>query len=360
MQNYKTDTYCSLPFSGFDNRTKSICCLTKFNTKFETYTDAVNSPEVTKLQEDLLNGVRNPICQQCWNQEDLGIQSMRNHQIPKYPAEKKLKRLTIDSGNVCNLACRTCGPHSSSAHIKEFEAKYNKKFNLAIKKTNIELLKTEDYSSIEFISILGGEPFQNLEHLEIIKLIVDQGYAKNCILSYVTNGTIPLSDKIKNLFSNFKNVGITVSVDGTDKQFEYIRTNGDWGILNNNISNFKKSLAGLDAGIHGHPIISALNILYLEELFQWYTDQNIGYDIGFCNYPKSYSFNIFNDNQKNTLIEYLKKSKFNIQSIIQHLNNSVFDKDALEQFYTDVEFTKNFKNLDINFYLPKLMDLLHT
>jgi hypothetical protein len=33
-------------------------------------------------------------------------------------------------------------------------------------------------------------------------------------------------------------------------------------------------------------------------------------------------------------------------------------KAALDNFYREIEFTKEFKNLDINEYLPRLMELL--
>jgi organic radical activating enzyme len=160
-----------LAFSGFDTRAKSVCCWAKFNTKFNSYSEAMNSPEAVKLQQELLNGIQNPICQPCWDQERIGIKSMRCSDITGPPDERKLKHLVIDSGNVCNLACRTCGPYSSSSHIKEYEAKYNKKFNVPIKKTNLEFLRNEDFSNLEQISVLGGEPFQNLDHLEILELI---------------------------------------------------------------------------------------------------------------------------------------------------------------------------------------------
>lgn len=355
---YNKDTYCSLAFSGFDTRTKSVCCWAKFNTKFNSYSEAMRSPEVIALQTDLVNGVQNPICCDCWSQENAGVKSMRRGELSDWSPEKKLRRLVIDSGNVCNLSCRTCGPDSSSSHIKEFEAKHNKKYNIKIKKTDIEYLKKEDYSHIEIISVLGGEPFQNLDHLEILELIVERGYAKNCSLSYITNGTIPLSDKIKNLFTEFKNVGIVVSIDAIDKQFEYIRTNGVWSSLENNITNLAEELKSISGHLHGHPTISALNILYLEELFQWYTDRNISYDTIFCTWPTYYSFTIFNDLQKAIIIKQLEQSKFNTSGIIQQLKDSVFDADSLTKFYSEIKFTKEYKNLDIYEYLPKLMELL--
>ena len=45
-------------------------------------------------------------------------------------------------------------------------------------------------------------------------------------------------------------------------------------------------------------------------------------------------------------------------AIMQHIDNSSFSQAALDNFYSEIEFTKEFKNLDINEYLPRLMKLL--
>ena len=368
MINYNPETYCSLAFVGFDSRVQRTCCLIKFPKQFNSFKELSNDPDTKQLQEDLINGVKNSMCQQCWTYEGLGETSMRmghlhhktDETIQKEIQEKKLKHLVIDSGNVCNLACRTCSPESSSSLIKEFEAKRhqfgkNTWFLNSIKKTNLDYLMSEDYSQLAEISILGGEPFQNLEHLEVLRTIINQGYANNCTLSYSTNGTVPISKKIKDILIEFKSVHISLSIDAIGLPFEYIRTNGKWNLL---LENFKDlvNLVKHNSNIvlRAHPTISALNVLYLDELFQWFDDNRLSHTIIFCETPQAYSFRIFDNAQKESIINQLKNSKFNMESIIQHINDCDFDPQALADFKQEIQFTKEFKNLDITEYLPKL------
>jgi organic radical activating enzyme len=366
---YDIRTYCPLAFTGFDTRSNSACCWAKISEKPRSFKELQDTITIKNLQTDLLNGVKNPTCRACWQQEETSVVSMRQHflginkTIEQEIVDKKLKHLVIDSGNVCNLACRTCGSHSSSSHFKESNAKDikfgRKEQILTVKKTDLEYLKAEDYSSINTISVLGGEPFQNLEHLEILELIIEQGYAANCKLFYCTNGTIKLPERIKNIFSNFKSVNFTLSIDAICKQFEYIRTNGEWSILLDNVADLKDlAKNNTNFKIDGHPTISALNILYLDELYEWYEENNLKYNIVICESPAAYSFKIFNDVQKETILAKLADSKFDMTAIMQHIKNSSFSQTALNHFYSEIEFTKEFKNLDINEYLPRLMELL--
>jgi MoaA/NifB/PqqE/SkfB family radical SAM enzyme len=374
MLSFNPDTYCSLPFVGFDNRVKHICCWTSsidIKNKFNGFSQCVNSDIVKNLQQDLLLGVKNSLCQTCWAHESIGVSSMRQKHnqnksvevIENEIAHKQLKHLVIDSGNVCNLSCRTCSPFSSSSLIKEFQAK-SKKFQVGtfattIKSTNIEQLKTENFNCIETLSILGGEPFQNLDHIEILEHIIDLERAGQCVLYYSTNGTVPISNRLKNIFTKFKAVNLSLSIDAIETQFEYIRTNGRWTDTYLNICELiDLSTAHPNICLLTHPTISALNILYLEPLFEWYSAHKFLWTIVFCNFPKEYSFNIFNDQQKEVIIKTLKKSKFDMSSTISQVQQSKFDPELLQRFYQQIEFTKEYKGLDASIYLPELLILL--
>ena len=126
---YSISTYCPLAFTGFDTRAKSACCWAKIPETPRSFKELHETITIKNLQQDLLNGVKNPTCRACWHQEETGIVSMRQHflgidkAIEQEIVDKKLKHLVIDSGNVCNLACRTCGPYYSSSYFKETNAK---------------------------------------------------------------------------------------------------------------------------------------------------------------------------------------------------------------------------------------------
>lgn len=367
-------TYCSLPFSGFDSRVGHVCCWTAsidWHNRFSNFSQCVNSDIVKKLQQDLIAGVKNPLCKTCWAYEEVGVTSLRqtyllNKTEPEINREidsQLLKYLVLDSGNVCNLSCRTCWPESSSSLIKEFQAKAEKlkiyNFQSKIKHVDLELLKNQNFNFIETISVLGGEPFQNLDHLDLLEHIIDLGRSSQCKLYYSTNGTVPINDRLKEIFSKFQTVDLSLSIDAVGLPFEYIRTNGRWAFTEQNINNMiELSKKHPNIVLSGHPTISCLNVLYLDPLFEWYSKNNLYWIPGFCANPREYSFDIFDLRQRQFIIEKLEKSKFDTSAVIKQIQQSTFDNASLELFFQQVEFTKEYKKLDAVEFLPELMNLL--
>lgn len=364
------DTYCSLAFTGYDTRTKSVCCWAELDRNASSFIELKNNTNLLQLQQDLISGVKNPICNACWRDEELNLHSMRMcytvhkdmQEVLTEISEKKLKHLVIDSGNVCNLSCRTCGPWASSAHFNERVAKA-KKLNLPpyvnrVVHTNVDGLLREDYSNITSIAVLGGEPFLNLEHLAVLEKIVSDGYSKNCSLTYTSNGTVKLPLKVIELFNQFKDTYITLSIDAIGDRFKYIRTTGEWNDVVSNLNYLRTTQ--LHNHISAHTTISALNILYLDELFDWFMCQDIPYDFVFCDNPTEYSFEIFNDTAKSRVIEHLSKSSHDTTSIIKQLANAKYNQDSLNTFWQEIEFTHEFRKLNSIDYINELLELLTT
>lgn len=365
------NTYCSVAFGGYDSRARSICCWANTKNKYNSFTEVSSSNEIKQLRHDLLNGVKNSICKSCWDQEDLGIRSMRimhtsmvdSDRIKNEIENQKLSNLTIDSGNVCNLQCRTCNPLSSSSHIKEAMFKAIKTGSApdipVITETNINQLLQEDFSNINLVNVLGGEPFLNLDHLTILEEIIRVRASSQCVISYTTNGTVVIPERLKKILKEFNEIQVTVSVDAIGPQYEYIRTNGKWDSIVQNVKILKNlKTQGYKINLFGHPTISALNVLYLEELYQWHSDAGLTFDIVFCERPEYYSFSIFTDKQKELLIEHLLLSKFDMRGIVQHLRNARYNPEDAKSFWREMDFNNEFLNLDAQVYLPKLFELL--
>jgi len=363
------DTYCSLAFTGFDNRVKSVCCWAKyFDNKYESFAELETSTEVKEMRQALLRGEKHSACRDCWRYEELGTRSMRQDftaykpltELEQELATAKLKHLVIDSGNVCNLACRTCDPQSSSGHWKEKESiakKRQQEIKVFIKKTDTDTLLAEDYSAISQISVLGGEPFQNLDHIRVLEKIVSIGRAGQCVLQYTTNATIKLPEKLKILFSQFKEVQFTLSIDAVGEKFSYIRTNGVWSDVVENLAELRQLP---NSRLSVHPTISALNVLYLDELYQWFDDEGLPSQPVFVEGPWQYSFGIFKKHQKDQLLDKLQKSKFDQTALIEHIKSCSYQPMAKRIFNESIEDTQEFKDLDINDYLPELISLLNT
>lgn len=375
------DTYCSNAFGGFDSWAGAICCKIISQNKNVSFDTIINSEVSKQIQHDLLNGIKNPLCDDCWTQERRGVKSLRYHStfaqlrgpeadnyshasiIKEEVTNKKIRHLTIDSGNMCNLACRTCHPSLSSGLWKESEYKNNSKkfpeiyYKSSVIKTNLALLMQEDYSAIEHVRILGGEPFLNLDHLCVLEKIIQDGNAGNCVLSYTSNGTTKLPSKIKSILSNFRHTSIMLSIDAIDDQFHYIRTTGNWQDVLENIEDLLLETKN-NIYISINSAISVLNLFYIEEVYKLHASLGGDMELQFVTEPNHYSTNILRDHEKNVIIKQLEQSNFDCNSIIQYVRESDYDPMARQRFYDEIAFTKEFRGLDINDYLPRLMSTL--
>ena len=378
MTQINRSTHCSYAFSTYDSRTQWTCCIAPPSPapRIMSFADKNKSPDIIQLQNDLLSGVKNKLCNVCWEQEDAGITSARIHSLSektdddlqKEIVNKKLKYLCIDSGNVCNLSCRMCSPISSTALLPEFKKRLNLQatfptFQFYSKHTNgvtttpVEYLLNEDYSQIIDIRILGGEPFLNLDHVAVLEKIVAQGYSKQCTVRYVSNGTLPIPDSILNLIDQYEQMIFTYSVDAVGPRANYIRTGTNWDTVVNNIARHK-SAPNLQK-YQFQITVGVLNILYLDELFEWISKHNKHYNICPISDPEHCSFDVLTDEEKVYVIDKLSKSKFDFSTLINYVSASKFDPVARAQLFVDFEWTKEYKGLDVNDYLPELMDLLN-
>ena len=103
-----------------------------------------------------------PGCWQCENLEKVGVKSFRLSMIEKFGVEKNLtgpQRIDLLFDRSCNLACRTCGPHSSTLWIKQLKdqgspSEYRETANLDKIKS---VLAGLDLTNLGMIQFCGGE-----------------------------------------------------------------------------------------------------------------------------------------------------------------------------------------------------------
>ena len=376
MPKFDLSTYCPLPFNGYDSRLKWVCCVYQEPTdqNLKSHSEIKNSAKIVQLQQDLLNGIKSPECQSCWGNESSNSPSLRTSTLKKLNYDqldsdeliqqaidnKKLRYLWIDSGSVCNLACRSCSYMYSTSLFKEHKDRYNHTPIAGIKKTDVQSLMQEDYSSIAEIMVLGGEPFLNLDHVQIIDQVVKQGHSKNAELKYFTNGTVKLPQAIERQIPHFKEVKINLSIDAVGQQFEYIRTNGQWNSIETNLD-YLLELQKLHPNVvlSVQITISVLNVLYLGELMQWLDNFKFESIIQWpVTDPAEYTFNILTEQQKAYVIQYLDRLTYDCSGIAAHVDGTTFDPTALAKFHQEAAWTEKYKKLALQDYLPRLVDLL--
>lgn len=244
--------------------------------------DPLNHPSFQKIRQELSKGQWPKICNQCKIKEDIGIKSHRQNIEDKFlPVDVHLKYLDVKFSNVCNLACIMCSPINSSL----LEEDYSKNPELApnfisnpllkIKKNNnvVDYVKKSIEQGLEILKVTGGEPFASIEFFEVIDFCIVNNYAKNIELKFTTNA-VKINRYILDKILKFKNIDITVSVDGCNKIYDYIRYGANWKRTIENINTLKTITQ-----LKFNTILTSYNVLNLNELEDTFIE-NLYIDIG--------------------------------------------------------------------------------
>jgi uncharacterized Fe-S cluster-containing radical SAM superfamily protein len=216
-----------------------------------------NGEEIKKFRKDLLCGVPRRECKSCYIQEKSDQISLRKDlNIKYYEKYSHLVESTNDDGSVenptfayldirysnkCNFKCRMCGPHFSSAWELELNEKVSKRSNSGLQ----IFKKTKDlFENIEEIYFAGGEPLIMDEHYYTLVKLIKLGISKKIRISYNTNFSII---KYKNtdifkLWSEFNNLLVGISIDGTFARGELIRKGFNWNNFVKNVEQFNEKL----------------------------------------------------------------------------------------------------------------------
>ena len=266
IMSIKKETFCVAPWSSVfvasDGKIAPCCKFTKPSHSYKKIEEYFKSPDLDKVRQDLLNGIKNANCNKCWTDEQNGGDSLRlisnrtigretstplSEQI-KNPKLSNIKSFDLTLGNICNLKCVMCSPELSSqllAEVKlnpELKTYYNKEYS----QKDFDWPNSNDF--VEWcdqylphgihIKFTGGEPFIIPWIQDVIERIPDS-QKKKCILHFTTNLTV-LNHKLFKCFSKFKEVWISVSVEGSGKTHEYLRFGHSWNLLVDHIDQIQK------------------------------------------------------------------------------------------------------------------------
>jgi len=187
--------------------------------------------------------------------------------------------LEFNMSNICNLKCRMCDGINSSAWVKDdlklaengnpyFRRINDPEFGYTNKSEQIIERLFEDptpFMNLRYLSIKGGEPYMEPANKTILKKFIDLGIAKNVTLDWTTNGTI-VDEEVHELAKQYGHTKWTVSVEGTDGLYEYIRggKNFTFAQLNENLKhyNFDRVIIAVT--------VMAYNIAHLGKIQTWY------------------------------------------------------------------------------------------
>jgi len=271
------------------NLPKEFVTLHNSNYNFESI---MNSDLFKQVRKDMLEGKQPRPCANCYKIEALGNESKRTREINLLDfslidaqrithadgtlAEVDFEFIELRLGNICNLACRSCNPASSSRWIKDWEIMNNQKYEMPQNMFEWPLDQSFWSSLLPHcnktrrIYINGGEPLLVDKHLNFLESLIDNNVSKNIELVYSTNSTV-INENYVDVWKCFKSVEFMISIDCLEDRNSYLRHPSKW-------DNTIQSLDWLTSLGHTAKIlqtVSIMNIYYIKEFWEFFSNKKI-------------------------------------------------------------------------------------
>jgi len=354
---FDKENFCIQPWihlATWNDGSVPLCCVAtpeyELNLNNVTPAEAWNSTQFKAARLAFLENKKIPQCNSCWKEEASGIKSHRiieNNIWQRHLGKEFLENLvqstdtdgsvkhnpiTLDLrlGNTCNLQCVMCRPRDSSKWLQDAKklsiilendvakGDWNHKAN-SISSTDcfdwFEKIETQN-SLDEFIGDIrhiifgGGEPLLIKDHEKLITKLVESGASKNIVIRYHTNGTI-LNQKFIDLWSNFKEVEIMVSLDDWGSRNEYVRYPAQWDVISANLDRLDDTpsniIVNLLTTVHAMNIYNlpdfAMNII--DRKWKKICKRNDGlFAIGTTHWPQYMSTRVLPNRVKEKIVDY--------------------------------------------------------
>lgn len=284
-------TFCPLPWVHLSMEPSGkvyTCCNTSEyeevgNVNEQSFEEILENSNSKMVRQSFKNAIMPKQCKICVEAQKWGQISLRESSLRKFSditSEQKpsLKYLSLRFSNQCNLACRICNPHLSTAWYSDA-----KKLGHFVPEGIVRAYKDPKVlekfignipRDIEILYFAGGEPFLTLEFYQILeKLIADDRVDTELILN--TNMTTLSLGKRNGLelLSKFKKVSLDLSIDGIDKNGEYSRSGFNWNVTKGLINKIKNEYPNVRLNLF--PTISIFNIFHIEELLNYFLENKI-------------------------------------------------------------------------------------
>ena len=213
----------------------------------------------TRMHNDAKNNIQHAGCEKCFREEKHGWKSLRQYQNECYePTGKEqvdidnpIYELELRLGNFCNLKCIMCSPDQSSSIAAERHIHLERFEKIGARMPGREMpyyWKEEEFKQLaqtvltknaHRINITGGEPFIIPEVVKFLDMLAPR--ANDVYLSFNTNLT-EVGDKLLVALQKFKNISITISLEGTGAMNDYVRHPSRWTDIESNIQLLKHKL----------------------------------------------------------------------------------------------------------------------
>lgn len=332
----------------------------QYNIKDISIKDWYNSQPVIDFRQNILDNKPLSACRACYEKEKFHGSSRRTRNLSKSvifqkafhdsftqsPHFKFFKQdgltdllpvdLHIDLGNFCNLACKMCSAKASST-IASQEIKWGiessrnllgqdwTKNDKVWQKFLKEILSFPNLKNIHF---MGGETILTPRFEQFVDFLVDHKRF-DLSISFVTNGTSYKPDLIRKM-TNFKRVGIEISIETLDQRNDYIRQGSKLDIIIENIKKYQSICNNNSITVTLRPTVSALSIGNYISLLEFALTNKCLIKSNWCLNPSFLNPNV--------LPQHVKK--------LYHKKYKVFFEN-----FGNLNFAKDFNESDPNNYL---------
>jgi uncharacterized Fe-S cluster-containing radical SAM superfamily protein len=254
---------CKAPWVSMAFQPEGVapCCLYELN-ELETFSSS--EEQFKNIKETFLSGQIPSGCNKC-SQAFAENRKGPYQGFDRYTTDFKstsIQEINVKSNNLCNLACRSCGPHFSSKWEEEFSSSIK-----IIKDTQLfDKLKQLNFSKLKTIKFAGGEPTLTGDHVRILHELIEIGNTDVHItlstnLHSVTYKNVDLID----LWKQFPNLQIQLSIDAIEEKARAVRSGTNWKLVTTNL----QKIIDNQISCYFNITVSALNIWFLEETITW-------------------------------------------------------------------------------------------
>jgi organic radical activating enzyme len=361
--------------------------------------DLMNNDYFKKLRLDMLNGVKNKNCSDCYNLEERTGHSYRQDFNQNYDEHFDKVLETNEDGsldnfemiyldfrfsNLCNFKCRSCRPEWSSTWAKEAKSNQNhpyRDWDGYIPRHNLTEEQFIDkfrntLKTVKRIYFAGGEPLAAKEHYWILNYLIENNNT-DLIVEYNTNLSMLKNNKLKlsvvDYWKKFSSVIIRASLDGSGERAEYIRSGTDWKLIEENFKYVKENLPKVNLGISS--VFQLTNALHIPDFYQDWIDKGLLDEEGLHNTflisltgPEQLSSHILPKNVKflvrekwnrfidrNLKEEYVNFKRY-INDCLDYMDSEDLYKSKKRQFEKFTWYMDKIRKEDFSKIFPELKD----
>lgn len=370
--------FCHAPWTSIDispQGTIAPCCKFRFgyyseppfNIKTADIEDYKQSKTLIQIKNDFKNNKWPQGCERCRIEEENGIASKRQMDYNRWqhhydsvdPCADTMLTASVAFGNTCNLTCITCNPSASSKWQKEYQVLTGLSIspNHFYKKGFVEEF-FENSKDLVHLDITGGEPFLSgvKEQHELLEKYISNGSSKNISLHYTTNVTIFPEDTWWELWENFKEIDIQLSIDGIENRYNYIRFPGDWTQVLINVKKYLEFQAKLNnVRLSVSYTVSAYNVFYIPEFLRWCSEIDLPTPwLGRVHNPTYMRPSVWPSTIKQTIVDHLTSDSHPVSQSWAELLMNQDDSQHYPEFVEKTNWHDQYRGLNFKETFPEL------